>query len=108
MNQQKNTFDCLFPHLSDNGIYICEDLCTSYWPSFGGSLKDPNTYVEKMKDLVDDLNADAINAKESQSLVSRDKYYRNNIKSINFFVGLVVIEKGHVPRNFAEERGPGI
>jgi demethylmacrocin O-methyltransferase len=30
------TFKFLFPLLADNGIYVAEDLQTSYWESYGG------------------------------------------------------------------------
>jgi len=31
------TFGVLFNYLKDDGLYICEDLQTSYWPRYGGS-----------------------------------------------------------------------
>ena len=36
MQQQKLTFYKLINAISINGLFMCEDLCTSYWPNFGG------------------------------------------------------------------------
>lgn len=36
MSQQTTTFREMFWHVRDGGIYICEDLHTSYWPEWGG------------------------------------------------------------------------
>jgi len=33
------TFKLLFPKLKDGGIYVIEDMQTSYWKDFGGILK---------------------------------------------------------------------
>ena len=39
MNQQIITFQQMFPHVSDNGVYMAEDCHTSYWETFGGGSK---------------------------------------------------------------------
>ena len=39
MKQQKSTFEELFNHIDRNGIYLCEDLHTSYWRKFGGGKR---------------------------------------------------------------------
>ena len=40
MRQQKNTFEEVFSCLKDDGVYICEDLHTSYWRRHGGGYKE--------------------------------------------------------------------
>ena len=40
MPQQIKTFEELFPHVDEKGLYLCEDLHTSYWPEFGGGHKE--------------------------------------------------------------------
>ena len=30
---------------SENGIYLCEDLHTSYWPDYGGGYKRRNSFI---------------------------------------------------------------
>ena len=52
------SFRALFPHLNDGGLYLIEDLQSSYWPAFGGSLEDrtsPAITTGFLKTLVDGL-----------------------------------------------------
>jgi len=56
MEQQINSLDILFPHLVDNGIYLCEDTHTSYYPGFGGGLRNPKSFIEYSKSIVDSLH----------------------------------------------------
>jgi hypothetical protein len=57
MQQQITTFEELFPHVADDGVYLCEDLHTSYWDEFGGGYLKPGSFIEFSKLLVDQLNA---------------------------------------------------
>lgn len=43
MTQQIATFKEMFPALKSGGIYLVEDLHTSYWEEFGGSYRRPGT-----------------------------------------------------------------
>jgi hypothetical protein len=49
------TYSKLFPSLSNSnvGLYIVEDIHTSYWPYYGGGYKNPNSSIEKFKDIID-------------------------------------------------------
>lgn len=52
-------FQALFPHVRPGGVYVIEDLHTSYWPEWGGNgtdLSDPATSVGFLKTLVDGLH----------------------------------------------------
>ena len=41
MGQQIVTFEEMYPHVSENGVYLTEDLHTSYWSNiFGGGLPE--------------------------------------------------------------------
>ncbi|WP_433519758.1 hypothetical protein ACQP2T_11820 [Nonomuraea sp. CA-143628] len=55
----RTAFHALLPYLRHDGIYVIEDLQTSYLPEFGGSAGDtaePYTAVGLVKQLVDDLH----------------------------------------------------
>lgn len=53
------SFGFLFPKVRPGGMYVIEDLQTSYWPKFGGGYPPPRdvvTAIELLKSLVDALH----------------------------------------------------
>lgn len=105
MHQQINSFKALFPYVSQGGLYIIEDLHTSYWKSYGGrgSTDRPasgqGTAVQFLKDLVEDLNYSAARSQCADILKTPDNiynalnYYQKNIESIHFYQSVCVIKK---------------
>ena len=57
MAQQTATFEEMWCHLKPGGVYLCEDLHTSYWPGYGGGYKIPDSFIEYSKNWIDQLNA---------------------------------------------------
>ncbi|MEM7139532.1 MAG: class I SAM-dependent methyltransferase [Actinomycetota bacterium] len=57
VEHQIATFEALYPTMSADGLYICEDSFTSYWPEYGGGVGEPGTFVEYAKRKVDELHA---------------------------------------------------
>jgi hypothetical protein len=53
MRQQIVSFEALFPLLNDKGVYVIEDLHTSYWPEFFDQRERTIDYLKKR---IDDLN----------------------------------------------------
>lgn len=88
MDQQKVTFKELFPHVKDDGVYLCEDTHTSYWDSYGGGYKAPQSFIEFTKDLIDQLNA-----YHSQDDRLRVNDFTKSVSGIHFYDSVVVIEK---------------
>lgn len=89
MAQQLITFEALFPHIDPNGIYLCEDTHTSYWPDYGGGFRRPDTFMEFCKGLVDRLNA--WHTLEPDAFAP-DAFTRS-AHSIHFYDSMVVVEK---------------
>ncbi|MEO5339939.1 MAG: class I SAM-dependent methyltransferase [Magnetococcus sp. MYC-9] len=89
MHQQINTFEEMFPHLNDGGIYLIEDIGTSYWKSCGGGYRNPGSFIEYSKHLVDQIHA-----RHSDEL-SADKY-TDSIFAMHYYDGVLVIEKRSV------------
>ena len=89
MNQQIITFEEMYEHVKDDGIYLCEDVYTSYWPNFGGGYKNPNSYIEYTKNLIDSLNA--YWATEEDDLYPNA--FTDSSYSIHYYDGIVIIEK---------------
>lgn len=57
MNQQITSFEMLFPHVKLDGIYLVEDLHTSYWSEYGGGYKREGTFIDLAKNIIDQINA---------------------------------------------------
>jgi len=90
MAQQINTFEVIFPCLKNDGVYICEDLHTSYWKSHGGGYKKRNSFVEYSKNFIDMLNA--WNAKRRSRLKVSE--FTKTVNSIHYYDSVIVLEKG--------------
>ncbi len=88
MEQQIIAFDEMFGALSDNGVYCCEDLCTSYWSEYEGGYKRESTFVEFSKGMIDEINA--FQNRSGQPSISR---YTTQVKSISYYNTIVFVEK---------------
>ncbi|GHT39758.1 hypothetical protein AGMMS49965_06690 [Bacteroidia bacterium] len=88
MEQQIVSYEELFPHIKENGVYLCEDLHTSYWLGFGGGHKRRGTFIEYSKNFIDFLNA---YHSEQRSL--RVNEFTKSADSIHYYDGVLVIEK---------------
>ena len=101
MQQQINTFEELFPCIDKNGIYLCEDLHTSYWPKFGGGYRNPETFVEYSKNFIDHIHA----WQSSQSDVLRVTDFTKSVHSLHYYNGILVIEKRSTEKPFHLKTG---
>jgi hypothetical protein len=100
-NQQIVTFENLFRHVADQGVYLCEDTHTNYLRSHGGGLRKSGTFVEMAKCLVDQLHA--WHSRDKETLVP--DYYTENIASIHFYDSIVVFEKKEHDRPLDKIKG---
>jgi hypothetical protein len=89
MRQQRTTFEALFPRIADDGVYICEDLHTSYWPEYGGGHLDPGSFIEFSKNLIDRLHA--WHSKAPESLAVSD--FTRSAYALHYYDSMLVIEK---------------
>lgn len=87
-NDQIKTLKFAFEHLlSDNGIYLIEDCHTSYYKFYeDGGYKNPKSFIEYTKDIIDQLNARNSNEIDHT-------YFTKNLESITFYDSIVVLVK---------------
>ena len=88
----KKSFHLLFPILNNKGLYVVEDMQTSYNHFFGGNsfdLKYSNTHMNFFKNLTD-----TINYREIANPFYLQSGYDGHIKNISFFNNMVVVQKG--------------
>lgn len=83
-------FEFVYPQVPKNGVYMVEDMHTSYWAKWGGSLRDENTFINRCKNLVDELNAEHTNGEVPVS------DFTKTTDSITFYDSMVVFEKGNI------------
>ena len=55
--QQITTFEVFYPRIRRGGVFLIEDLHTSYWADYGGRRGQQGTFMEYAKALTDQLNA---------------------------------------------------
>lgn len=89
MRQQIATFEELFPRIAANGVYLVEDLHTSYWQRWGGGYRRKGSFIEYSKDFIDQINA--WHSKQPQKFKVSD--FTKTAKSLHFYDSVLVIEK---------------
>lgn len=89
MHQQITTFEELFPHVAEDGVYLCEDMHTSYWQEFGGGRRQPGSFVEFSKRLIDQLNA--WHSREAQGFAVDD--FTRTAYAMHYYDSVLVVDK---------------
>jgi hypothetical protein len=80
------TFKLLFSKLKPGGIFLIEDLHTSYWKSHGGSYLGTDSAIEFFKKFADLLNFYHINDQQfDQKLSDADRFIFQWLRSISFY-----------------------
>jgi hypothetical protein len=51
------SFELMYNRLHSNGVYIVEDTHTCYWQEYGGGLKSEGSFIEFVKQKLDEINA---------------------------------------------------
>lgn len=100
MRQQEVTFETLFSHVGPDGVYLCEDMHTSYWGEFGGGYRREGTFIELSKGLIDRINAWH---SRSPNLVVSD--FTRTAHSLHFYDSVLVIEKRQLEAPVDQTRG---
>jgi SAM-dependent methyltransferase len=99
VKDQISFFNKAFWHLKSKGIFVIEDVLTSYIDKYGGNKQD--SCIEFFKRRIDDISCNGIQIKKKKSnrdiiLKSKQKDfsdYEKHIESIHFYSGLIVILK---------------
>tara|TARA_Y100000294_G_C8550717_1_gene335175 strand:+ start:1267 stop:1950 length:684 start_codon:yes stop_codon:yes gene_type:complete len=95
------SFKFLFPHLKKKGIYVIEDLQTSYMPRYGGSrinLNKKNSSMNLVKSL-----SDSINYEKNDKPFFKKSNFDGKINSIYFHQNIAFITKGESTNYFYKQ-----
>ena len=88
MAQQIATFEELYSHVQPSGVYLCEDLHTSYWRRWGGGYRRRGSFIELTKGWID-----ALHAWHSRSPKLQVDDFTRSTHSIHYYDSVVVLEK---------------
>lgn len=88
MNGQITSFEVLFKNLKSGGIYVIEDLHTSFWPKFFDS---DVRFIDYVKNLTEGINDLANNPARLEGYRMPENEY--NIDSIHFYPSIIFIHK---------------
>ena len=97
-------FETLYPLVSGDGLYVCEDTHTSYWAEFQGGYRHLGSFIEYAKTFVDKLHAWYI----EDASEDRDETFARSTLGVSFYDSLVVIEKRRRDEPFHSRAGVGI
>lgn len=121
MKQQRITMKEMLPHVQPDGVYMCEDLSTSWSQQYGGHPFQDSRNVTFMRDTMVGLvhqSMDWLNAAWISGKISYDdkdhprlndfwpdepwwKEFSSSVKHVHYYNQVVVYEKGHVEKMFA-------
>lgn len=88
MSHVKATFDYMYPRMSRDGVYLVEDLHTSYWADWEGGLRREGTFIEHVKPLIDDLHAHYTGGAIPET------EFGKTTRGIHIYDSIIVFEKG--------------
>jgi cephalosporin hydroxylase len=89
-DHQIASFEHLYPRVAPDGVYIVEDVHSSYWPEFQGGLRRPGSFIEFAKRQLDRLNARYVVEGDA---ADRDTAFADMTHGIAFHDSMVVFEK---------------
>jgi cephalosporin hydroxylase len=101
MTQQIATFEELWPNIVDGGVFLMEDLHTSYWPEYNGGYQREGTFIEYGKKLIDQQHA--WHARDEDEF-QVDEYTRT-IAGMHVYDSIIVFDKATVTQPGAERTG---
>lgn len=100
MKQQIVSFEELYGHIKEDGLYLCEDLHTSYWKNYGGGYKNSNSFIEYSKNFID-----SINAWHSRDELLKVDIFTKNTYALHYYDSVLVIEKKLMTAPIVEMKG---
>ena len=89
MVQQQVSLEELYPAVVADGVYLIEDMHTSYWSEFGGGFRNPYSFIELAKRLIDLLNAHHSRDPHSFQVSG----FTNSTNGMHFYDSILVLER---------------
>ncbi len=88
-SHQLASFKALFGRVNKGGLYIVEDLHTSYWDDWEGGLKRPGAFLEIVKDMIDHMHEWYVGVDTGLNSIG----IKTLVTGLHVYDSMVVIEK---------------
>lgn len=98
-HHQIKSFEILWSAVSDSGIYMVEDVHTSYYLTYAGWVGKGDTFIEYSKKVIDDIFL--WHRMDSQG----NDMLKKSLQGISFHSGIVVFEKTQVKEPYSARSG---
>lgn len=85
-DNQIDTFEVVFPQIKSGGVYVCEDVHTSYRELYNMGYKHPGSFIEYCKNIIDSMY-------HTESEEIQMNLHTHSILSIEFHFAMVIIRK---------------
>ena len=83
------TLETLFPRLENKGIYMIEDLHTSYWRRWGGGPTRKGNFFNYLRRIIDVMHRHYVD--DFTQLGPNDSY--NHVRGLHIYDSVAVLEK---------------
>jgi hypothetical protein len=93
MKQQITTFNVLFNYVKMNGLYVCEDIHTSYWYKYGGGLYRKSSFIEFSKNFIDNIHAWYVPKRDKKNVFNK---ITTSVRGLHFYDSILIIEKEEI------------
>lgn len=80
----------LWPHLADGGVYVVEDLHTSYWSAYGGGKGCNDSFIGWLHERIDDMHG--FHSREPGFEVTE---WTRTLNAIHIYDSIAVLHKTH-------------
>lgn len=91
MDQMNITFDHVYPQMKKGSVYMVEDTHTCYWDEFGGGVENPDTFTNRCKGFIDNINA-----YHSRGSIEPNEFTDTTF-SMHIYDSVVCFEKDEIP-----------
>lgn len=101
MTQQIATFEEMWPGIVDGGVFLIEDLHTSYWATHHGGYRREGTFIEYAKNLIDQQHA--WHSRDEDKFKVDD--YTRSIGGMHVYDSIIVFDKATVATPISKMKG---
>lgn len=99
MTQQISTLQCVWDYINLDGVYLCEDTHTSYWPEYSGGLERKDTFMEFSKKIIDTMNCQYYKGNDvNQTSMGMAEAF-GGVVGMHFYDSIVVLDKNEKPKS---------